>query len=351
MGVEPTTDTKARNLEGVLFSESGREYTVQDLIFSETIQPLFKGNKVLDPKPIVVEGTYYLYDSRKGTWRDVKITAKDLEQYYNNATRDVAVNYEHDRNDRPKGWVRLRDTKRLDVLETPDGPKMAIFAAIELMPEAAELVAQGVYRDVSIELKPVSKEITGLALTAYPVIRHLQFSDEADNDEALQEQEQVYGQEEMSMDKEVLLSEALQEFGITLEELKQLPEVLKRAKELEEQAKAAKQEALFAQTKAELVQRFSEDGGLKVAPGALDALAALYVFAEEHSELTFSLNGESKDLKTLLDEVLAGIEAVKVFGETGVGAMHTNPEPNDVDKDRVQTIVSILQRKLEIAKE
>ena len=333
-----------KNLDGVLFSDGGREVTVQDLMFSKDIAPLFAGNKVLDPKPIVVEGVYYLFDGLANKWRKVELTAKDLEAYFKNATRDVAVNYEHNRYDRPKGWVRLRDTKRLDTLETPEGPKMAIFAAIELMPEAAELVAQGVYRDVSVELKPVSREITGLALTAYPVMRHLQFSDEADNGEALQE---VFGQkehEEMSMDKETVLQEALQEFGLSLEELKRLPEILARAKELEERAKAAEREAKLAQLRTDLQAKFSE--GLKVAPGALDALATLYLYAEEHAEVSFSLEGKTVDLKGLLDEVLAGIEAVKVFGETGAGAIQPNPVPNDVDPDRVNEIVSILTRKL-----
>lgn len=333
-----------KNLDGVLFSDGGREVTVQDLMFSKDIAPLFAGNKVLDPKPIVVEGVYYLFDGLANKWRKVELTAKDLEAYFKNATRDVAVNYEHNRFDRPKGWVRLRDTKQLGTLETPEGPKTAIFAAIELVPEAAELVAQGVYRDVSVELKPVSREITGLALTAYPVMRHLQFSDEADNGEALQEAFRQKEHEEMSMDKETVLQEALQEFGLSLEELKRLPELLARAKELEERAKAAEREAKLAQLRAGLQAKFSE--GLKVAPGALDALAALYLYAEEHAEVSFSLEGKTVDLKGLLDEVLAGIEAVKVFGETGAGAIQPNPVPNDVDPNRVNEIVSILTRKL-----
>lgn len=319
-------------LDGVLFSDGGVEVTVQDLVFSQTITPLFSGNKVLDPKPIVVEGTYYLYSGDK--WRKVVITAKDLEKYFNNATRDVAVNYEHNRDDTPKGWVRLRDTKRLDMLETPEGPKTAIFAAIELMPEAAELVAKGVYRDVSIELKPITYEIVGLALTAYPVMRHLQFSDTAEQDLSV---------EELNMsDKDVLLQEALQEFGITVDELKKLPELLAKAKELEERAREAERLAKFSHIRSELQAKVAS----KVAPGALDALAMLYLYAEEHSELKFSLDGKTTDLRGLLDEVLAGIEAMSVFGETGVGALQTKQLPDDVDHNRVNEITNIIARRL-----
>ena len=58
-----------KNLDGVLFSDGGREVTVQDLMFSKDIEPLFAGNKVLDPKPIVAEGVYYLFDGLANKWR------------------------------------------------------------------------------------------------------------------------------------------------------------------------------------------------------------------------------------------------------------------------------------------
>ncbi|ABU96920.1 hypothetical protein [Thermus phage P23-45] len=332
-------------IDGVLFSESGAEVTIQDLIFTDEIPPLFSGNKVIGPKPLVAEGTYYVYDLYSDKYIKRVITKQDLEKYFRNATRDVAVNYEHDRTSGVKGWVRLRDTKYLGEIQTPDGPKTAIFAAIELMPEAAELVAKGYYRDVSIELKPISYEITGLALTAYPVIRHLQFYSDtqtASEEEGLKEPTQY--NEGATMDKETLLSEALQAYGLTPEDLARLPELLAKAKEAERQAEEARRQARFAQLRVELEQKVVKDG-LKVAPGALDALAALYLYAEEH-EVKFSMDDRQTDLKGLLDEVLAGIEAVSVFGETGAAQLKPNPEPSGVNKERVEEIVNIAIRRL-----
>jgi hypothetical protein len=339
-------------IDGVLFSEDGSEVTVQDLIFDSNIPPLFSGNKVISPKPLVAEGTYYVYDLYSDKYIKRVITKEDLEKYFRNATRDVAVNYEHDRAGGVKGWVRLRDTKYMGEIQTPDGPKTAIFAAIELMPEAAELVAKGYYRDVSIELKPISYEITGLALTAYPVIRHLQFYSEEASPETPEpakteaeelKKDEVYNSE-VKMDKETVLSEALQAYGLTLEDLAKLPELMAKAKEAERQAAEARRQARFSELRADLEQRVVKDG-LKVAPGALDALAALYLYAEEY-EVQFSLNGQNTDLKGLLDEVIAGIEAVNVFGESGAGTLKPNPEPQGVDKSRVEDIINIAVRRM-----
>ncbi len=325
----------------ILFSESGAEVTVQDLLFTDEIKPLFSGNKVISPKPLVVEGVYYTYDLLSDKYVKRTITKNDLERYFQNATRDVAVNYEHNREGGVKGWVRLRDTKYLGEVQTPEGPKTAIFAAIELMPEAAELVSQGYYRDVSIELKPISYEITGLALTAYPVIRHLQFYSE---DEFLKT-EAEYNNGDI-MDKELVLSEALQEYGLSLEDLKRLPELVAKVKEAERQAAEAKRQARFAQLRSELKDAVAGKSGLKVAPGALDALAALYLYAEEATEVQFSIDGKSTDLKGLLDQVLAGIEAVQVFGESGAGRLLIKEEPSGVDANRVNEIVSIATRRM-----
>ena len=156
---------------------------------------------------------------------------------------------------------------------------------------------------------------------------------------------------EEHMDKEAVLSEALQELGVSLSELKSLKETLEQAKEAERQAQAAKREAKFSQIRAQLESDMVQRKELKVAPGALDALAALYLYAEETAEVKFSLDGKSADLKSLLDTVLAGIEAVQVFGESGAGALAPNLEPSGVDTNRVNDIISIATRRFAVIKE
>jgi hypothetical protein len=321
------------------------------LEFATDIVPLFESSKVLKPVPVMVEGTYHIFDATHRSWKAVEITAKDISEYLANTPRDVAINYEHQRNGAAKGWLRLKDTARIGTIETRKGPKMALFAAIELFEQAANDVKRGLFRDVSIELKPVSKEILGTALTSYPVMRDVQFyantaSQVVGNGaEGVAESSLPDGSEiavmsaatgptpatasnppplsmasgsdtpvqEHSMDealKTQALTEALQQFGLTPEDLAQVPNLLQT---LELQ----KRELAFSHAKARVQDLVKSDAGeLKLAPGALIAAAQLYAFCEQHAAVQFSHGDEQLSPAQLFEQVIKGVQAVQVFGAT-----------------------------------
>lgn len=319
----------------ILFSLEGSravEVTFGGLKFSDQIQPLFENGKVTEPLPVMVEGTYHIYDAAANRWVETTITAADIHAYFHNTPRDVAINYDHRRGGEAKGWLRLKDTGRIGKIQTRDGEKVALFASMELFEQAYNDVKRGYFRDVSIELKPISKEIIGNALTSYPIMRDVQFSQvvaeselPADGatvkvDDTPAEPEGTPATEESSaenpteesqvneQEKQAAVAEYLQQFGLTPEDLAAMPAVLQTIREQEQAARLTAAKAKVT----ELVTR--EDGKAVLAPGAIDAAAQLFAFCEDNASLNFSVNGENLSPTALLEKVFAGIEAVQVFG-------------------------------------
>lgn len=359
-------------LEGILlFSVEGKtatEVTFRGIEFATDATPLFDNSTVTKPVPIMVEGTYAVLNPATKQYQNINITADDIEHYFHNTPRDVAVNYEHRRGGTAKGWVRLKDTGRVGTLKTSTGEKLALFASLELFEQAASDVRAGYFRDVSIELKPISKEIIGTALTATPVMRDLQFYSntptleepetpdpiQASSDSPAAEPEQtpetpaaiddIPQEDDMSqIDKQQLFAEMLGEHGLTVEDLQALPELLNSAKE-------AKRNAQLIQAR-DTIKEFAtrEDGAVVLAPAGIEVGAQLLVFAQDNAELQFSVEGENKTPVELLEALFSHIEAVQIFGESaGVSASDiegTPPAPANtedtevMDEGRVNSIV------------
>lgn len=372
----------------VLFSMDGniaREVTRSPrLEFTSQVPPLFPNTRVTKEIPIMVEGVYTILDPVTKQWQKVEITKEDIERYFKNISRDVAVNYEHRRGDKPKGWVRLKDTARVGILETSHGPATALFANLELYEPTVADVEQGYFRDVSIELKPHFGEITGLALTSVPIMRDLQFYSQApeateqleegtavpdegvalegapDTGTPLQESlsfggssngepAQAIPAQEKSMtdaDKQAVLAETLQEFGLTVEDLRELPSLI-------QDARRARQEARLVLAKEKVKAMTTTDqGGLKLTPTGIEAAAHLLLFAQDHAELQFSVEGESRNPEQLIEQLFASIEAVQVFGQLATESLGV-PEPVQTDPyEAVNTerVTSIVERMKSAAK-
>lgn len=384
------------------------EVTSRGFEFDESISPLFENSKVLKPVPVMVEGEYHIFDQLARAWKKVKITAEDIKAYLENTPRDVAINYEHKREGPPKGWLRIKDTARIGMLQTKQGLKTALFAAIELFEDAAQDVRKGLFRDVSIELKPVSREILGTALTGYPIMRDVQFysndvvdagSARSDTSESAGDAgergvatsndpsasgaeaiasgaEHAFANDTVSVpanlsdpssdptsdspqetnmpdiDKNAILTEALQEYGLKPEDLGSLKDALALVRQQE-------QELRFANAR-EHVKALSRDdkGNLKLAPSALDAAAQLYAFCQENETLQFSIGEQELNPAQLFDELMKGIQGVQVFGaiadeETGapvaevVADAPTASTEVPVNADNVRSLVARMKSQMQ----
>jgi hypothetical protein len=367
----------------LLFAVEGStatEVTFRGIEFSEDVPPLFEDTKVTKLLPVMVEGTYALLDPTSKQYRHVTLTAGDIAAYLANTPRDVVINYEHRRNGTPKGWVRLKDTGVLGTLRTSQGEKAALFANLELYSQSAADVRAGYFRDVSVELKPVSKEIIGCALTSTPVMRDLQFYsnlldvdpevdvgvvvveepeapsniDTPATDLEVQEPQTPNSPPDdketpmTEQEKQALFAEMLQNYGLTPEELADVPSMV-------DAARAAKAQARLT-TARESVRKMADrgDGQTVLAPAGVEAAAHLLVFAQENAELQFSIEGESKNPEQLLEELFSHLTAVQLFGESsGVSADAIDPViPVDVaageelDTDRVSGIVERMRQGL-----
>lgn len=232
------------------------------------VAPLFEGNVVGKPIPVMVEGAYYI--NNKGKFREVKFSSVDIERLAKRQPRDVPFNYDHRRapgKDGVKGWLRFGEGLHyVSKIKTPDGQELtALFATPELSQEAQELVKTGIYRDVSVEYRQLDDVLTGVALTSYPVMRNLQFSELEGDEEEEQDvisdtpptNEPVTSTQEEEMDisklnelpkeeKKAALDALLGEFGLNTEALVQMGENFTNLKE-----KQAKTERELALSKAE----------------------------------------------------------------------------------------------------
>lgn len=400
----------------LLFSVDGSgravEVTSRGFEFDESITPLFENSKVLKPVPVMVEGEYHIFDQLARAWKKVSISADDIKAYLENTPRDVAINYEHKREGPPKGWLRIKDTAKVGMLQTKRGLKTALFAAIELFEDAAQDVRKGLFRDVSIELKPVSREILGTALTGYPIMRDVQFysndvvatdpvhsdtsgsegearepavvSEASNSAERVAEAEAIasgaehafaesdtvsvpahlsdpssdptsHSPQETDMtdiDKNAILAEALQEYGLKPEDLGDLKDALAVVRKQE-------QDLRFANAR-EHVKSLSRDdkGNLKLTPASLDAAAQLYAFCQENETLQFSIGEQELNPAQLFDELMKGIQGVQVFGaitdeETGapvadvVADVPTTDTETPVNTDNVRSLVARMKSQMQ----
>ena len=369
--------------QSLLFSVEGAHATEvvrPGLKFTDKIKSIFDGTRVTEEIPVMVEGSYAVLNRATKQWENVVITADDIKSYMENTPRDVAVNYEHRREGLTKGWLRLKDTARFGILKTKAGEKAALFSSLELFPEAASHVEQGYFRDVSIELKRVAKEIIGVAMTSTPVMRDLQwYSNTPVLDEMPAQPEELPeapAHDDISAllvdlsnpalpeepketpvtqvaDKTAVLAEALAEFGLTPEDLAALPALIKTSQE-------AKQEARRIQAREHIKTLTTVNGATVLAPAGIEAAAQLYMFSQDQGDdLLFSVEGSETQINaaSLLEEVFKHVQAVQVFGQADLGeganieALQT-PEPPaldetvKVDEARVASIVSRIKSKL-----
>lgn len=365
--------------------DTATEVVFSDIQFSDEVAPLYEGAAVTREIPIMVEGTYALLDRTTRKYRNVTITADDIRQYHTRTKRDVAINYEHVQRNPTKGWVRLKDTGRIGIMRTRDGNKTALFSRLELFNEGKTAVQSGLFRDVSIELKPASKEVTGLALTATPIMGDLQFfsmiTDEPEPeteaasintepmpglsvegtlvvtpvveqvDPVQPEPAELYSdptpipQEEPIVEPTVLTEEqkaanaleALQFFGLT-------PDDITAFKDQRAQANLV----LAKDRIRTLAQR---DGKQLLAPAGIDVAAQLLLFAQENDEQLFSVEGSESQVnaEALLTELFNHINAVQLFGESGDFSTEDLEVPDPaaeptVDENRLARMTGLAKR-------
>lgn len=335
----------------LLFSvDGGRaiEVTRGGFEFDQSVPALYEGSKVTKPVPVMVEGVYHVFDRSEKKFKEVKITAEDIVAYHKNTPRDVAINYEHKHGGEPKGWLRLRDTASVKPVKTRDGERMALFASLELFPEAADAVARGAFRDGSIELRPYSKEIVGQALTAYPVMRDVQFYGELSADDPnTPVVETPPNPTEDQVTPEQALQAALEKFGLKPEDLQMLPALIASAEK-------DKRDARLITARAK-VQEFAtgEDGKVRLTGPALEAAAQLYAYGTENDTLEFGDGDDKASLTGLVEKLIRGVEAIQVFGESaGVSAEHIQGvvpviKPDEtVNADRVAALKSRIKGNL-----
>lgn len=183
------------DMDGASRQDSHPGYTASSVtlnfgIFSENaeVKPLFPKHRVGKPIAVMAEGEYYT--KRGGKYVKAVFTREDIERVAKVQPRDVPFNYDHKRvtgKEGVKGWLRFGEGLSFArEVQTSEGPKMMLFATPELNEEAVDMVVNGVYRDVSAEVRPWDKVMTGIALTSYPVMRNLQFSEVAGEEEEIE---------------------------------------------------------------------------------------------------------------------------------------------------------------------
>lgn len=324
--------------EHLLFSvvTAGEQVSAQEALFSfgvfqasAEVQPLFPNNAVGKPIPVMTEGTYFVRVSQKGQerYKEVKFTAEDIKRLASKQPRDVPFNYDHRRapgKEGVKGWLRFGTTSDQTPLHYvgevsgPDGSRLtALFATPELTQEAQGLIADGTYRDVSVEYRALDDVLTGCALTSYPVMRNLQFSDLAtDEDEITTTEDAVSTAEESDEmkletvkalpkeEKKAVLDTLLGDYGLSVDSLVQMGEQFKQS-----EAKAAKTLHELAMTRAETEINTllgSDHFGMtnEVATATQETLA----WASVHDELKFGEDGgETPDVPGVIKDLLGVI--------------------------------------------
>jgi molecular chaperone GrpE (heat shock protein) len=314
----------------LLFSEQGEVTAPLNFEEDPDVPPNFSGNKVSKPIPILVEGTFYGY-TPSGRVVEVKYDKAFLEAVVKNTKRDVAMNYEHIRyGPNTVGWVRTKNGK-FYVDKLPDG-KYALFAQLEVTPEAYEHIISGRYRDISVEIDRGKKRLVGLALTNYPAVDGIhQFSLPEGEVEVDMEETKVKDVNEV----EVRFSEQLSALQAKLAELE--------AKLAEERRRAERAERLLQFS--EKLERYKG----RIPAGVKPVLVELYLFAATHDQevVQFS-DAAGEQVKAtpveLIDMLLEGLATVN-FSEQLVNE-GTPAETPDFDPNYVEAVKSIAKRRL-----
>lgn len=314
----------------LLYSEQGEVTTPLNFEEDQDLAPMFPGNKVSKPVPILVEGTFYGY-TPSGRAVEIKYDKSYLEAIVKNTKRDAAMNYEHLRyGPNTVGWVRVKNGKFF-VDKLPDG-KYALFAQLEVTPEAYEHITSGRYRDMSVEIDRAKKRLVGLALTNYPAVDGIhQFSLPDDETEVEMEENKVHEVQ----DAEVRFSEQLNALQAKLAELE--------AKLEEERRRAERAERLLQFS--EKLERYSG----KIPAGVKPVLVELYLFAAQHDqEVAQFSDAAGQEVKAspveLIDLLLEGLVTVN-FSEQLVPEGASNEAP-DFDPGYVEAIKNIAKRRL-----
>lgn len=322
---------------------------------SSTVTPLFEGNTVGKAIPVMVEGEYYLKHKvgEADKYREVKFSATDIERLAKKQPRDVPFNYDHRRapgKDGVKGWLRFGENLHyVGKIRTPDGKELtALFATPELTPEAQDLVKTGIYRDVSVEYRQLDDVLTGVALTSYPVMRNLQFSEldqeetvepvvaervENNTDSAVVEintQEETMDVAKLSEltkdEKKAALDTLLGEFGLSTEAIVQMGQDFSK---MQDQNKKTEHQLAMSKAELEINELIgTEHFGLtsEVATEAQEVLA----WATTNQDLHFGEEGGAPDVGSALKGLLG------VIGKQGAQIALLGGESMIKDEDGTQ---------------
>ena len=340
------------------------------------VPPLFGRNAVGRAIPVMAEGTYYVKQTVAGQtkYRPVTFTAEDIRRIAAKQPRDVPFNYDHRRAAGPdgvKGWLRFGKHGETPLhfvgeIATPDGQKLtALFATPELGPEAQEMVSSGIYRDVSVEYRSADDVLSGCALTSYPVMRDLQFSEldgqaapdpETPSPEAepageaaeiLAGEVPVEDQMDLSKltpeDRKKLLNDLLGDHNLSVDSLVQMGE---RFAQNEEQRAKTEHDLAMERAEKEITGLLGEAHfGMtdEIATAAQEALA----WTSTNATLNFGEEGGAPDVggvvRSLLGVVAKQGKQILVLGGPSAGTDETgeqhfgNLDP-DLDADSKATV-------------
>lgn len=387
--------------ENLLFSvvTSGEEVSATEALLSfgvfqscESVPPLFTGNAVGKPIPVMTEGEYHLKTKvgNQEKYKPVRFTKEDIERIAKRQPRDVPFNYDHRRSpgrDGVKGWLRFgkygeQPLHYVGQVVTPEGETLtALFATPELSEEAQQMVTSGIYRDVSIEYRGTDDVLTGCALTSYPVMRNLQFSDLTEEEAASepvsevspvtvitaeptevalsenpQEEDEVKIEEMSKEDRTKLLNTLLADHDMSLQTIKDLSD---KFSEMETKQAQTKHELALSNAEREINEllgdshfgmtdevatqaqealawsatnetlNFGEDGGAADVPGAIKALLGV-------------IGKQGKQIALLAGETVGTNED----GEEQFGEVEEDTDSVDIDKSRVSSLASLAKRYL-----
>lgn len=335
--------------EYLIFTDSGMSGEASNIVRFEAdpdTQPLFEGNHVSKPVPILVEGTFY---GASTSGKPVKVTfdRKFLEDLVKNTKRDVPMNFDHFRGGpNHVGWVRAKSGKPMFVDKLEDG-RYALFAQLEVTSDVYGMINKGIYRDMSAEVDRARRRLVGLALTNYPAVDGVhQFSipDEENSEEVVMGDKDAVKQEEAG-------AVSFAEYEALQGQIKAMQEKMAELerKVAEEAARAERAEKLLQFSEA--VEALVDAG--KIPPGAKHIVTELFIFAAKHAEeeveVRFSMpEGEEVvekaspvDMLTKLFEMLPSAD---MFSQNLSDAEDV-AEP-DFDKDFVEGIKRIAEKKL-----
>lgn len=304
------------------------------LSFDDVTPPHLTGARVLAPVMVFKEGDYVTL-KRNGTPVPFKADKARMEKWLQNTVRDSAVNYDHVTKPGPNttGWLRVATGKSYLAPDPRDG-KLALWSQPELGEEALNHVENGRYRDMSIEIDPLTESIVGLALTNHPKVKNItQFSETG---------EQV--PEDTNAPVPVTLPPEVQaQFSEMAEQVRTLTAALaKSEQEKADQVAAAQAIAAEEAAKARKAE-FSDwvnqnlvkdaEGKSAIPVGLAPQIVELMVFADQAGQdvVLFSDTEQATSPADLVKTIFSSLDRAEIIGsatpaDMGLGAPDVEQE-------------------------